>query len=390
VQPAERDGVVESEPNKWAGGWPNTRPLLPADGHTPGLGIGIIGCGYWGPQLVRNMHDIAQVDRLAVADIRSECLAGIARRYPSVRLFTDHRELLAAGLDAIVVASPIHTHYALVREALLAGKHVLVEKPMATNVREAAELVELADRLRLVIMAGHTFLYHPVVRELRRRIHAGELGRIRHGDSARLNLGIFQRHANVAWDLAPHDISMLMYLLDQEPVMVGARAWTCVRDGLHDVCHLEIQFSAGTSAHVHVSWFDPDKVRRLTLLGDRRMAVFDDLAPDAKLRIHDSGVEDGGTDDGGGFVPTCRHGQVVIPPIEWHEPLHLECEDFVRCVLHGGRPVSDDRQGFAVVAALEAAQRSIDGGGVGVPVESGPVPAIGPRAEAIGAGRRNA
>ena len=361
------------------------RPLAQHD-RPAGAGIGVIGCGYWGPKLVRNLQDLPEVDRLAVADVRPERLAAVARSYPTVRLFSDHRHLLAANLDAVVVATPIHTHHGMVRDALLAGKHVLVEKPLATSVEEARELVELAGRLGLVLMAGHTFLYNPAVRELRRLVRAGELGRIRHSDAARLSLGLFQRHANVAWDLAPHDISMLMYVLDQQPVTVGARGWACVREGVHDVCHLELLFSEGTSAHLHVSWFDPDKVRRLTLLGDRRMAVFDDMAPIAKLRIHDSGVED----DGAESEPTYRHGQIVIPPIEWREPLRLECEDFVRCVLDGGRPLSDGRQGLAVVAVLEAAERSLSAGGAIVPVEPPAVAvdgvAVGPEQNGGGAG----
>jgi predicted dehydrogenase len=340
--------------------------------------VGVIGCGYWGPHLVRNLHEIVEVELVAVCDQRPDRLDYVGTRYPGVRLFADHHELLATDVDAVVVASPIHTHYALARDALLAGKHVLVEKPLATNVTEAAHLVALAHRQRRVLMAGHTFVYNPAVRELRRLVQAGDLGRIYYGDSARLNLGLFQRHVNVLWDLAPHDISILMHVLGQEPVMVSARGSTCVQADVHDVCYLEIQFSGGTSAHVHVSWLDPDKVRRLTLVGDRRMAVFDDVSTVTKLRIYDRGVERPVTDNYGEFELAYRHGEIVIPYIAWREPLRLECEHFVNCVRTGSRPVSDGEQGLAVVAALEAAECSLRSGGLRVPVEMPLLPASGP------------
>jgi predicted dehydrogenase len=359
----------------------NGRP----NGRRRGVGVGIIGCGYWGPNLVRNLHEMSEVESLAVADVRHDRLAAVARRYPAVARFADHQRLLASDVEAVVVASPIHTHHRLAREALLAGKHVLVEKPLATSVADAVELIDLARRRHLVLMAGHTFVYNPAVRELRRLVQAGELGRIYYGDAARLNLGLFQRHANVAWDLAPHDISMLMYLLDEEPVLVSARGTSCVLSDVHDVCYLEIIFSGGTSANVHVSWLDPDKVRRLTLVGDRRMAVFDDVSPTAKLRIHDSGVERIPEEESGDFTPAYRHGQIVIPSIDSREPLRLECEDFLRAVVSGSRPLSDDRQALAVVATLEAADRSLNSGGRRVPVEAAAL-AAADRRHAGGAG----
>jgi len=340
-----------------------------ADPGPPRPRVGVIGCGYWGPHLVRNLHEVPEAGLVAVADPRQERLDFIGSRYPGVRLFADVQRLLATDVDAVVVASPIHTHYALAREALLAGKHVLVEKPLATNVVEAAELVTLARRQRRVLMAGHTFVYNPAVRELRRLVQAGDLGRIYYGDAARLNLNLFQRHVNVLWDLAPHDVSMLMHVLGQHPVTVSARGSTCVQDDVHDVCYLEIQFSSGPTAHVHVSWLDPDKVRRLTLVGDRRMAVFDDVSAAGKLRIYNRGVERPVTDNYGEFEVAYRHGEIVIPYIAWREPLRLECEHFVQCVRSGSRPVSDGEQGLAVVATLEAAERSLRDGGVRVPVE---------------------
>ena len=339
--------------------------------------VGVIGCGYWGPHLVRNLHEMPEAELIGVSDLRPERLDYVGSRYPGVRLLSDHHDLLATDVDAVVVASPIHTHYAVARDALVAGKHVLVEKPLATNVMEAADLVTLARARRRVLMAGHTFLYNPAVQELRRLVQAGELGRIYYGDAARLNLGLFQRHANVLWDLAPHDISILMHVLGQDPVMVSARGSTCVQADVHDVCYMEIQFSGGTSAHVHVSWLDPDKVRRLTLVGDRRMAVFDDVSATTKLRIYDQGVEYPVTDNYGEFELAYRHGEIVIPYIAWREPLRLECEHFLDCVRRGDRPLSDGEQGLAVVATLQAADRSLRSGGLRVPVEMPALPVMG-------------
>ncbi len=331
--------------------------------------VGVIGCGYWGPHLVRNLHDMAEVELVGVAEPRPDRLHYVRRSYPTVQLFSEHRGLLESEVDAIVIATPIRTHYTLAREALSAGKHVLVEKPLAASVSEAQELLQLARERDLVLMVGHTFLYNPAVRELRRLVQEGELGRIYYGDGARLNLGIFQRDVNVIWDLAPHDISILMYVLEQSPVEVSARGSACVQPDVHDVCYLEVLFSGGTSAHIHVSWLDPDKVRRLTLVGDRRMAVYNDVSPVAKLRVYDSGVDHPTTDNYGEFELAYRHGQIVIPYIHWREPLRQECEHFVHCVRTGQRPLSDGEQGLAVVAVCEAADRSLASGGVRVPVE---------------------
>lgn len=331
--------------------------------------VGVIGCGYWGPHLIRNLFDMVNVDLVVVAEQREERLQFVRRSYPTVRLFGDHRKLLECDIDAVVIATPIQTHFELAREALLAGKDVLVEKPLATTVAEANELVRLAAAEGRILMVGHTFLYNPAVRELRRLVQEGELGRIYYGDSARLNLGLFQRHANVVWDLAPHDISILTYVLGQKPVEVSARGSTCVRPDVHDVCYLQLLFSGGTSVNVHVSWLDPDKVRRLTLVGDRKMAVYNDVSTVDRLRIYDSSVECPKVDNYGEFELAYRHGGISIPYIAWREPLRMECEHFVHCVRTGEEPLSGGQQALAVVSALEAASRSLANGGTRERVE---------------------
>ena len=331
--------------------------------------VGVVGCGYWGPHLIRNLFDMVDVELVVVAEQRDERLQYVRRSYPTVRRFADDRKLLECDIDAVVIATPIQTHFELAREALLAGKHILVEKPLATNVADAAELVRLAAAEDRILMVGHTFLYNPAVRELRRLVQEGELGRIYYGDSARLNLGLFQRHANVVWDLAPHDVSILTYVLGQKPVEVSARGSTCVRPDVHDVCYLQLMFSGGTSVNVHVSWLDPDKVRRLTLVGDRRMAVYNDVSTVDRLRIYDSGIECPNVDNYGEFELAYRHGGISIPYIAWREPLRMECEHFVHCVRTGEEPLSGGQQGLVVVAALEAASRSLANGGTRERVE---------------------
>ena len=330
--------------------------------------VGVIGCGHWGPHLIRNLNDMPEVDLVGVAEERQERLRYVRRTYPTVSPFPDHRRLLESDVDAVVIATPIQTHFELVKEALLAGKHVLVEKPLASSPAGAAELVGLAERCKRVLMVGDVFLYNPAVRELRRLVQQGDLGRIYYADAARLNLGLFQPQANVVWDLAPHDIAILMYVLGKAPLMVSARGSSYVQSGVHDVCYLELLFSGGARGHVHVSWLDPDKVRRLTLVGDRRMAVYDDVSTGAKLRVYDSGVEYPMTDNYGEFELAYRHGQIVIPYIRWREPLRVECEHFVRCVRTGEQPLSDGEHGLAVVAVLDAAERSLQNGGMRVPV----------------------
>ena len=332
--------------------------------------VGVIGCGYWGPQLIRNMHDMANVNLVAVADTRPERLEFVTRHYPTVKVFSSHTALLETDVEAVVIATPIHTHHRLAMEALAADKHILVEKPLASSVAEAIELINLAKAKHRVVMVGHTFLYNPAVQELRRLVGDGELGRVYYVDAARLNLGLFQRRADVMWDLAPHDISILMYVLGTTPVEVSARGSRCVQDDVHDVAYIELRFETGVSAHVHVSWLDPAKVRRITVVGDQKMAVYNDVSLTEKIRVYDTGVGTPMTNSFGEFQMSYRHGQVTIPYITWQEPLRLECEHFIECVRTGADPRTDAMQGLAVVSVLEAASRSLHDSGRRVQVEA--------------------
>jgi predicted dehydrogenase len=348
------------------------------NGHGPGNGsnhaqhgpakVGVIGCGYWGPQLIRNFSEMPEAALAGVADSSPDRLQYVRQRYPGVPVYQDYRELLETDVDAVVIATPIETHFALAREALRAGKHVLVEKPLALSVADAASLIGIARVMDRTLMSGHTFLYNPAVVELRRLVQSGELGRIFYVDAARLSLGLFQRHVNVIWDLAPHDISILLYVLGTSPVAVSARGSSCVRSTVHDVAYVEVQFEGGISAQLHVSWLDPAKVRRITVVGDRKMAVYNDVSLAEKIRIYDKGVEPPPTDNFGEFQLSYRNGQITIPYVPWQEPLRTECEHFVECIQSGTTPLTDGYQGLAVVAVLEAANQSLVNGGLRVPV----------------------
>jgi predicted dehydrogenase len=330
------------------------------------LRIGIIGCGYWGPNLIRNFVEIPGSEVVAVSDLRQERLAHIKSRFPAIKVTQDYETLFHMDLDGVVIATPPATHYQLARECLLHDLPVMVEKPLALSSADCIDLIRLAKLKSLALMVGHTYEYHPAVRTLRRIVQSGELGQIYYISSVRVNLGLFQRDLNVVWDLAPHDLSMIQFLLEQEPISVGATGGSYVIPGVHDIAHLHLGFPDRVIAHVHVSWLDPRKVRRLTVVGSRKMAVFDDVEPTEKIKIYDKGVEAPPyTDTLAEFHLSYRYGDVLIPHIEGAEPLRLECEDFVRAVAYGMEPQSGGESGLRVIRILEAASRSLENGGGG-------------------------
>jgi predicted dehydrogenase len=326
--------------------------------------VGVIGCGYWGPNLIRNFDELGASEIVAVADLNQQRLAHIKTRFPTTQVTTDYRDLFSLGLDAVVVATPPATHYAIAREALNNGLGVLVEKPLALNSAHAEELVELAARRKLTLMVGHTFEYNPAVHELKRLISSGEVGEVYYIDAVRVNLGLFQPKANVLWDLAPHDISIILYLLGHRNATISAQGTACIFDGIHDVVYMNMQFPGGPMAHIRVSWLDPSKTRRITVVGSKKMVVYDDVEPLEKIKIYDKGVDRPPyTDTFGEFQCCYRYGDVVIPHISFAEPLRQECQHFVECVASGRTPQSDGLIGLNVVKVLEAAQRSLQSGG---------------------------
>jgi len=326
--------------------------------------VGVIGCGYWGPKHVRVLHGLPSVADVVAIDARPDRLANVSRVFPSVMCVLDLEEALP-HIDALVIATPPSTHTCLAEAAMAAGKHVLIEKPLATSVSDAKRLVEQADSAGLTLMVGHTFEYNSAVTKLREVIQSHELGRLYYLDSARLNLGLYQSDVNVLFDLAPHDVSIMNFVLDSEPTAVEAWASRHAHPHHADVAYLRLTYAERQiEANVHVSWLDPCKVRRVTAVGSRKMAVYNDLASDDRIRIYDKGVEAGSPIENSVQLPmSYRYGDIVSPFTPSDEPLAVQDEHFVDCVLTGKTPQSDGASGLAVVRVLEAAQQSIDDGG---------------------------
>lgn len=325
--------------------------------------IGIIGYGYWGPNLTRNFVELPASEVIAIADLKEEQLQRARAKYPEMILTKDYRDLFELNLDAVVVSTPPATHFSIAKDCLEHGLNVLVEKPLTLNSHEAEQLVELADSRQLILMVGHIFKYDTAVHALKNYIDQGDLGEIYYMDTARLNLGLFQQHANVLWDLAPHDISILLHLLDQNPVSVSAQGISCVFKGIYDLAYVNLMFQSGIPAFVHVSWLDPAKVRRVTIVGSRKMAVFNDMAAEGKIRIYDRGVEKPPYTNGfGEYKFNYHHGDITIPSIRFAEPLREECKDFLRSIDEHTQPSSSGIDGMRVVKILEAAERSMMNG----------------------------
>jgi len=335
------------------------------------LRVGVIGCGYWGPKLARNFNDLPQADLVMVADMREDRLADIKKLYPEIQITRNYRELLEDGVDAVVIATPVSTHYPLAREALLAGKHVLVEKPITAHSEQAKELVKLAADHQLTLMVGHTFEYNPAVEAVREIIQSGELGNIYYIDSTRVNLGLLQPDINVMWDLAPHDLSILRFILGKDPISVSARGSTFINKtyNLHEVAYINLLFDNGIMANLQLSWLDPVKKRAITVVGSKKMLVYDDIAEN-KVVIYDKGVEVppySVTEEE--FRASYRHGSETVHPFEWVEPLRTECSHFIECIHSRSTPRSDGVDGLRVLKVLETAQRSLLNGGVELKVE---------------------
>jgi len=327
--------------------------------------VGVIGCGYWGPNLIRNFVEMPEAQLVAVADLRSDRLAHIVACYPGVQVTDNFRDFFSMSLDAVVVATPPPTHFRIARECLEQGLSVLTEKPLTLDSRDAMELIEIADSRNLTLMVGHTFLYNAAVRVLKELIDSGELGQIHYIDAVRVSLGLFQPKVNVIWDLAPHDISILLYLLDSNPVLISAQGTECIFKGKPDIAYLNLNFADSTLAHVRISWLDPCKVRRITVVGSEKMVVYDDLENLEKIKIYDKGVEAlPYTDTYADFHCGYRYGNVVSPNIRFQEPLRVECQHFVECIVNNTRPRSCGQNGLKVVQVLEAAERSLYYGGV--------------------------
>ncbi len=331
----------------------------------------VVGYGYWGPNIVRNIVERPEFRLAGLCERDGKRIEDFRARNPKVACERDLDVALAdASLEAVAIATPPHTHYELVRKALEAGKHVLVEKPLARTAAEAGELMALAEELELVLMPGHTFLYSPPVTKIRNLIRDGVLGDIHFITSSRMNLGKYQQDG-VVLDLAPHDLSILLHWLDKPLVEVTANGCSVYQDGVHETAFLTLCFEGGTQANVQVSWLAPRKMRQMVVVGSRQMVQYEDTAADDPVRIYDRGMDFAEPPANfGEYRLTYRTGDIVAPKIEAAEPLGLELKDFASAILEGTTPVSSARLGLEVVFALEALERSLDGRGEPVAVRS--------------------
>jgi predicted dehydrogenase len=318
------------------------------------LNFGIIGWGYWGPKIARNLDSLAHAKVSVIADLDPIRLAPLALQ-SGIHITQKVEEVFRSQVDGVIIATPVRTHYQLAKAALLHGKHVLVEKPLTANVAEARELVALAQEQQRILMVGHTFEYSPAVNELRKLVQNGDLGKIYCIEAERVNLGLFRRDINVIWDLAPHDISILLYLLGQKPTQIKVQAHAHLQTHIHDIAHLDLQYADGVAAHIHVSWLHPCKIRRITVIGDKRMAVYDDTNPAEMIKIYNKGA-----DVHADPTVSYRYGAITIPHIEWIEPLRLECEDFAHSIREGLQPRAHGGVGLTVVEVLASAQDVLD------------------------------
>src|SRR5580700_4370054 len=323
--------------------------------------VGVVGCGYWGPNLVRNFKGLPNCHLRAMCDVSEARLKHMSSLYSDVEGMTDFNHLLnGVGLDAVVVAAPVKHHFSLAKASLLAGKHTLIEKPMASSSAECEELIEIAESNGLVLMVGHTFLYSAPVRKIVEIVEAGDIGEIRYINSRRLNLGLFQKDINVAWDLAPHDISIILHILEKFRRLGNVQGNVHVTPGIEDVTNISLSCRHKKFATIQSSWLEPRKVREMTIVGTRRMIVYDDLQTHEKIRIYDVRVErPPHYDSFADFHYSYHYGDSYIPHIQQEEPLKAECQHFLDCIERGAKPLTSGYEGLELVRILEAASTSL-------------------------------
>src|SRR5437870_499065 len=323
--------------------------------------VGVVGCGYWGPNLVRNFKGLPNCNLRAMCDVSEPRLKHLRSLYSDVEGLTDFEHLLnGMGLDAVVIATPVNHHYSLAKASLLAGKHTLIEKPMASSSAECEELIEIAERKGLVLMIDHTFLYSLPVQKIAEIVQAGDLGDIRYINCRRLNLGLFQKDINVAWDLAPHDISIILHILGEFPTAVNCQGNAHITPKVEDVTNMSLSFPHKRFATIQSSWLEPRKIREMTIVGTRRMIVYDDLRTREKIRIYDARVErPPHYDTFAEFQYSYHYGDSYIPYLHQEEPLKLACQHFVDCIKTNSQPLTDGRRGLEMVRILEAASTSV-------------------------------
>jgi predicted dehydrogenase len=325
------------------------------------IAIGVLGCGYWGPLLVRNFRGLPDCRLKAVCDVNAARVKHINTLYPDVEALTDPQQFVnGCGLDAVVIATPVKDHYSFAKASLLAGKHTFIEKPMASSSEQCEELIDIAERKGLVLMVDHTFLYSAPVRKIVEIVQAGDLGDIRYINSRRLNLGLFQKDINVAWDLAPHDISIILHILGEFPTAINCQGNAHLTPQVEDVTNMSLSFPHKRFATIQSSWLEPRKIREMTIVGTRRMIVYDDLRTREKIRIYDVRVErPPHYDTFAEFQYSYHYGDSYIPHVQQEEPLKLACQHFVDCIETNSQPLTGGRQGLEMIRILEAASVSL-------------------------------
>jgi predicted dehydrogenase len=325
--------------------------------------VGIVGLGYWGPNLVRNLSELTNVELGCFCDLRPAALESIERRYGGIRCTTEYGELLGdSSIDAILIATPVSSHYSLALRALEAGKHVFVEKPLATSSQHVSELAALAAGRGLVLMPGHTFLYSPPVTAIKELMDTGELGEIYFISTSRVNLGVHQPDVSVVWDLGPHDFSILRYWLDELPTRVSALSRSCILADVPDVAFIDLAYASGAIVHVELSWLSPSKLRRTAIVGSEKMVVYDDTSIEP-VRIFDSGATLPDPENFGAYKLSYRTGDIVSPRVEATEPLSAQLADFCSAILDGTPLLSSPQMGLDVVRTIEAVESSLAAGG---------------------------
>ena len=334
------------------------------------LNIGIVGCGYWGPNLIRNFNSIADCSVKWLCDVDVGRLAHMKTLYHHVETTAKFEEMVNNdNIDAVAIATPVRFHFDMAKATLLAGKHTFVEKPMACSAQECEELIALAQKQNLTLMVGHTYVYSSSVRKIKNIIDHGDLGEIQYISSRRLNLGLFQKDINVAWDLAPHDLTIILYVLGKTPTGVNCQGKAHVTDEIEDVTNMTLTFANGAIALIQSSWLDPNKIRQMTFVGRRRMLVYDDTEPLEKIKIYDKRVETPPHyDTFAEFHYAYHYGDMYCPYVKQDEPLKIECQHFLDCIKSGAEPKSSGLDGLNVVRVLEAASKSLKNGGAMVAI----------------------
>jgi len=326
------------------------------------INIAVVGCGYWGPNLIRNFSSTPGARLAAVCDLNSERLRKINTQFPGLETTTDYAALLArADIHAVAIATPVSSHFPLAKQALAAGKHVMVEKPITATVAEAEELISLAQKNGCVLMVDHTFAYTSAVRKIKDLISSGELGQMLYYDSVRINLGLFQHDVNVLWDLAVHDLAIMDFALNKEPSAVSATGIAHLSGQPENVAYLTCFFESNLIAHFHLNWLSPLKIRRTIIGGDRKMLVYDDLEPSEKLKVYDRGasLNEASPETVHRALVDYRMGDMWSPHLDQSEALKIESVHFIDCIIHGKTPITDGNAGLRVVRILEAANKSL-------------------------------